>query len=154
MKFDTKLSVNDYLQAVEEIADGFFNEHGEYAPHLGRIVSVAAFCDFCMKESVFPDIENPDMNIVFKNKDIMDAYTDAVIDTCDLTFGAAYSDAMKIVDYRKSSMVQAVNMLTSFINEVMSPDNLSKLYAASERLKEVAKSDGENVVPLFPKKEG
>ena len=139
MKFDTKLSVNDYLAVVEEIANGFFNDNGEYVPHMGRIVTVAVFCDYCMKESVFKDIDNPDMNVIMDNQEIMEAYHKA--------------DATNIVDYRKSSLVQGVSLMASAINMVMSPDNLSKVYEASKRLKEVVESDKDNVVNLFDNKE-
>lgn len=160
MKFENKLSVNDYLETVETIANGFFNDNGEYVPHIGRIVAVTVYCDMCMKESVFSDVENPDMDVIFSNEEIMDAYSSALDEALTveydqecLTFGNAYYDALKIVDYRKSSMVQAVGLITGLINEVMSPDNLSKLYEASDRLKEVVNSTPDNVVPMFPKKE-
>ena len=71
MKFDYKLNVNDYVAVVEAIADGYFNNVGEYSPQMGRIVAVAVFCDYCMKESVFGDVENPDMDVIFDNNEIM-----------------------------------------------------------------------------------
>lgn len=154
MKFDTKLSVNDYLAVVEEIANGFFNDNGEYVPHMGRIVTVAVFCDYCMKESVFKDIDNPDMNVIMDNQEIMEAYHKALYDCKEyLSFGNAVTDATNIVDYRKSSLVQGVSLMASAINMVMSPDNLSKVYEASKRLKEVVESDKDNVVNLFDNKE-
>ena len=153
MKFDTKLSVNDYLQVVEEIANGFFNEQGEYAPHLGRIVSVAVFCDYCMKESVFGDVENPDMDVIFDNNEIMEAYKKA-LRICDeqLCFANAYDDALELVEYRKSYLTQAVGLFSGIIRQALSPDNLSKLYEISDRFKEVVESNKDNVVDLFPDK--
>ena len=153
MKFETKLNVNDYLAVVEEIANGFFNDNGEYTPHMGRIVSVAVFCDYCMKESVFQDVENPDMNVVMDNGEIIKAYHEAVNCSDEMSFGAAYSDAMKLVDYRKGSIVQALGLMAGVINMIMSPDNLSKVYEASKRLKEIAESNKDNVVSLFGNKE-
>ena len=153
MKFETKLNVNDYLAVVEEIANGFFNDNGEYTPHMGRIVSVAVFCDYCMKESVFQDVENPDMNVIMDNDEIIEAYHKALYCSDEMSFGAAYSDAMKLVDYRKGSLVQALGLMAGVINMIMSPDNLSKVYEASKRLKEIAESNKDNVVSLFGNKE-
>lgn len=153
MKFDYKLNVNDYVAVVEAIADGYFNDVGEYSPQMGRIVAVAVFCDYCMKESVFGDVENPDMDVIFDNHEIMEAYKKA-LRICDeqLCFANAYDDALELVEYRKSSLTQAVGLFSGIIRQALSPDNLSKLYEISDRFKEVVESNKDNVVDLFPDK--
>ena len=153
MKFNNNLSLEDYVAVVEAIADGFFNENGEYVPHIGRMVTLMVFCDYCMKESAFSDVENPDMDVIYANKVIMGAYKKALyISDDELCFANAYSDAMEIVEYRKNSLTQATQLFAGIIKQSLSPNNLAKLYELSDRFKEISEGNKDNLVPLFQEK--
>ena len=151
MKFDFNLNTAQYLEVVEAIANGFFDENGEYVPHVGRVISMGVFCDYCMKESIFQDVQNPDLDVVFSNEDIIGAYNAALHgDTIDrLNFHSAYQDAMAIVDQRKNSLSRLVNSVATMVEQVVTPENITKLFGETNRFYEVIKEDPNKVVSLF-----
>lgn len=148
MKFDTDLNMSDYVSVVEIIANGFFNENNEYVPHVGKMVALGVFCDFCMSDSTFQDVENPDLDVIFSNEEIMNAFSNSLRNDPDiaLTFGAAYKDALNIVEYRKNSVARLVELAVDKFTEFVTPDNLAKLFEASDRLTSISEADKKNVI--------
>lgn len=155
MTVKTEMTYEQYMACVESLASAYFSEDGNYAPHIGRAVERAVFLDFCVS-GIDIDKDSPNLiDDIFSNKEITEAYEKAVFDnnSTGFCFANARADALYIVEYRKSSVMQAVSMLGGVINEIMSPGNLAKVYQISDRLKEIANSKDGNVVELFPKKE-
>lgn len=151
MRIDTKLNISEYMDVVSEIVDGHFDDDGNYVPHIGKIAAMEAFFNHCVKEHRFElqeqSEENPyPIDIVFTDDDFVTAFNDAVDDTykSSMNFGNAYRDALKIVEDKRSSIGRVVTMISAFVEQYFTPDNLAKLFGDSNRFQEIA--SGENVV--------
>ena len=151
MRIDTNLNISEYIDVVSEIVDGHFDDAGNYVPHIGKIAAMEAFFNHCVKEHEFKFPEASDkskypIEVVFTNEEFISAFNDAVDDAyrSTINFGNAYRDALKIVDDKKSSIGRAVTMISAFVEQYFTPDNLAKLFGGSNRFQEIA--SGENVV--------
>lgn len=151
MRIDANLSISEYMDVVSEIVDGFFDDDGNYVPHIGNIAAMEAFFNHCVKEHKYElpaesdEVPYP-IDIVFADEEFIAAFNDAVDDTyrTAINFGNAYRDALKIVDDKKGSLGRAVVMISSFVERYFTPDNMAKLFGESNRFQEIA--NGENVV--------
>ena len=154
MTIKETIDYKSYIACVNDIANAFFDEEGQYAPHIGRIVLRSIFVDYFVSDFEEANGKEGDelIEFIIGNKEISEEIKHALRDfsLTELNFSSAYSDAMDIVEYRKSSLMQGISMFGSIVEEIMSPDNLAKIYEASERLKKIASEDEENVTPLFP----
>ena len=151
MRINTKLNISDYMDVVSEIVDGYFDDDGNYVPHIGKIAAMEAFFNHCVKEHDYKIQAESDGNaypieVVFADDEFIAAFNDAVDDIyrTSINFGNAYRDALKIVDDKKSSVGRAVTMIATFVEQYFTPDNLAKLFGDSNRFQEIA--SGENVV--------
>lgn len=158
MRIDTNLKIETYVEAVQRIADGFFADDGSYAPHLGRIAAMGSFFDYCVQESKWDNIENPDANEMLLDREFIDAYSKAILEDNQvaMNFGNAYHDALAIVDNRNSSIVQLAALVNGFIEKYLTPDNIDKLFGNSERFKEITRSNPDSafqdkVISMFEK---
>lgn len=153
MRIDTNLNIETYVEVVQHIADGFFAEDGSYAPHLGRINAMGTFLDYCVKESKWDGVENPDANEALCDEEVVDAYTDALLNDnpVAMNFGNAYKDALAMVENRNGSIMQLATLVNGFIEKYLTPDNIAKMFGDSERFKEIAEADPDKVVSLFEK---
>lgn len=153
MRMETVLNLETYLATTERIANGYFAEDGSYAPHLGRINTIAIFLDTCVKDSKWDDIENPDVNEILMDDELITLYSKATYDdySFGLTFANAERDALSMVDYKKGSITQIANLINGFVSEFFTPDNITKLFGSSERFNEIVNGDPEKVVSLFEK---
>lgn len=151
MRIETNLNLEKYIEVTQQIADGFFDEDGSYAPHLGRINTIGTFVDYCVKESKWDGIDNIDVNEVLLDSEVVDAYTNAILNDnpVAMNFGNAYKDALAIVENRNSSIVQFATLVNSFVEKYLTPDNIAKLFGDSERFKEIAESDPDKVISLI-----
>lgn len=151
MRIDTNLNIEKYIEVVQQIADGFFAEDGSYAPHLGRINAMGTFMDYCVKESKWDGIDNPDANEALLDSEVIDAYTDALLNDnpVAMNFGNAYKDALAIVENRNGSIVQLATLVNGFVEKYLTPDNIAKLFGDSERFKEIAEADPNKVISLI-----
>lgn len=161
MTINTKMNPGKYISCVEDIANAYFDENGNYSPHIGRTVERAIFVDYCVEDAGF-DAEAPDLiDQIFANEEISKAFVNEIYaynrpleESEELFYSNAHDDAMSIVEHRNSSLMQAVRVFGGLLNEIMSPENLEKVYALSDRFKNVLESNKDNVTELFPKKEG
>lgn len=138
MKFETKLNLVKYCAIVESIADGYFDFDGTYQPHIGMMNAMRVFYNECVAESVFDEKYPHNITNILDMQDIVnDDEFIKVFNLCINTeaisfdFGNAYCDAMKIVDNRKSSLLnmfeQIKNMvagLSTELEHILTPDNL------------------------------
>ena len=154
MTIKKTIDYKSYMECVNDIVNAFFDEEGRYAPHMGRIVLQSIFVDYFVSDFEEANGKEGDelIEFIIGNETISEEIKHALRDfsLTELNFSSAYSDAMEIVEYRKSSLMQGVSMFGSIVEEIMSPDNLAKIYETSERLKKIALEDKDNVTPLFP----
>ncbi len=150
MKAVTNFDMETYIEVVERLAAGYYDDEGEYQPHVGRINQLAVFADYCVKDDLTTENEDVDVNALFRNNAFMDAYSSAVDDYAfGLTFANAVVDAKEIVRCRNSSLIQMANLVKEFVQKYMAPDNIAKLFGDSDRFQEIIKSDPDKVISLF-----
>ena len=151
MRIDTKVGVVEYINLVEDIAAGFIAEDGSYIPHAGRLHAMQIFYEnfYAKDDEPKPAGDNPSaFDTVFSDEDFIYAYRDALDDgdlPC-LNFSNAYSDAMQIVSDRRSSLIRGVNMVSKFIEQYFTPDNMAKIFGESNRFNEIVGADGDKVI--------
>lgn len=141
MKINYFFNMKEYIELVEEIADGFFNEDGEYTPHIGRLLTYEVFFNHCVLEHEYKLSEdgNDDLlkfDAVFHDEQFIDAYNHAFTTDSQmnrLSFASAYHDAMAIVEDRKSS----AKRIGSFMEKFFSPDNIAEMFEESNRFREI-----------------
>lgn len=140
------LSVVDYVSLVNGIANDFFDsETGEYTPHIGRLNEMRLFYNECVTDSKF-DLPHDfgdamQLDILVKDDEFIEAYSEAI--TSDgvsrLDFANAHADAMEIVNAKKNSFGNAVNIvkktiekLSESISSVVTDESLGKLTKIAE----------------------
>ena len=65
MKFNSKLSIADYVGVVEELASNYFNSvTGEATPHIGNIYSVYVYFKYCVESEEGDTVTQDTINIV------------------------------------------------------------------------------------------
>ena len=80
---NTELSMIDYLVMVNDMVLEYFNEDGEYQPHIGMLNVMRLFYNHCVIESKFDTphdiIDAMDMEIIVEDDDFLNAFNDAII---------------------------------------------------------------------------
>lgn len=151
-EIDTKLSLCDYLTMVNEIVLEFFNEDGVYQPHIGKINAMRLFYNDCVKKSPYDEkyghdiVDIMDMIDIVADEDFIYAYNEALAAGAytSLDFENAYRDAMKIVDVKKSSFGNAVEIVGSMLNRIVNTISSVLTRENIEKVSKIAKeiSDG------------
>lgn len=157
MTVNTKLDYQNYLTCVEALTESFFDEDGNYAPHIGRIMSVSLFLDFCVEDSGINMEEDNMIDQIFGNEEILMAFENEVQACMEfgkpaLRFGNAFMDAMAIVEQKKNSLVNTLTVFANQLKQVMTPENIARLQEVSKDI-DATLGGGNNVVSLYPNKE-
>ena len=157
MTVNTKLDYQNYLTCVEALTESFFDEDGNYAPHIGRIMSVSLFLDFCVEDSGINMEEDNMIDQIFGNEEILMAFENEVQACMEfgkptLRFGNAFMDAMAIVEQKKNSLVNTLTVFANQLKQVMTPENIARLQEVSKNV-DATLGGGNNVVSLYPNKE-
>lgn len=157
MTVNTKLDYQNYLTCVEALTDSFFDEDGNYAPHIGRIMSVSLFLDFCVEDSGVNMEEDNMIDQIFGNEEILMEFENEVQACMEfgkpaLRFGNAFMDAMAIVEQKKNSLVNTLTVFANQLKQVMTPENIARLQEVSKDI-DATLGGGNNVVSLYPNKE-
>jgi hypothetical protein len=161
-KIKDNLDIVAYGAAVREIADKFFDSDSNYAPHIGKANAMVVFYNYFVIESKFSKMtpEEFTTDLFFTDEEFLSEYNKAIKD-CDeikFNFGNAYSDAIDIVNTRKSSIGRAVEMferaiinLAAKLSPVFSDDKIDKIAKISD---DIAKGDlsAESVVKAIGNK--
>ena len=157
MTVNTKLDYQNYLTCVEALTESFFDEDGNYAPHIGRIMSVSLFLDFCVEDSGINMEEDNMIDQIFGNEEILMEFENEVQACMEfgkpaLRFGNAFMDAMAIVEQKKNSLVNTLTVFANQLKQVMTPENIARLQEVSKDI-DATLGGGNNVVSLYPNKE-
>lgn len=154
-KVNTALNYLQYAMLVEKIADGYFEENGDYQPHYGILNAMRLFYVTCVAESPYDAEEgSPRVEIVsdletflpiMDDREFVQQYFHAIDDAYDheFNFGLAYHDAMSVVRYRMSSVKNAIEYsknnvlaLLEQFTEALSENNLEKITGLTTRLEQ------------------
>lgn len=138
IKNNIEFDIVNYTNIVNNIADEFFDEKGEYTPHIGKLYAMSVFYNECVVEdknkTKIDDILQ--VQSLLRDRKFVNAFNKTIKKTSQirLDFANAYRDALDIVNHRKSSFNNAVNIIKNAINDVvdkmnsaMSEDKLSKM---------------------------
>lgn len=151
MVFDTNMTMGDFVRATEDIASHFFDENGNYVPHIGHMNAMRVFYNFCVKESEYDELIGTtvddilDMKPIITDNDFLREFNTA-IGLCEyftysfkLDFHNAYACAIDMVDTKKGSAEQMVHIVLSGLNAFMqqigsyfNEENLDKLTTLAE----------------------
>lgn len=126
ININTKLDAVTYAAVVNELAANYFDSNGQYAPHIGFMNAMCTFYNVCvvdgdLTEKISTDMDILDaVNILATNDEFMKDFNEATwpASRC-LDFANAYSDAMKIVDTKKSSLHYVVDLLTNALDGIV-----------------------------------
>lgn len=145
---DTKLEMFQYLQIVNDIALEFFNIDGIYQPHIGILNAMRIFYDSCVKESKYNEkyghdiFDVTDMEEIVKDHDFMVAFNEALkVDSIGFDFGNAYAQALDIVEHKKTSFGNIVDIIyksiTKFIesfHSMVDEDDVNKIVDIANKM--------------------
>lgn len=142
MKVDTNLNLVLYTLMVDNIAENFFSK-GEYKPHYGNLNAMRHFYNECVKESKFDEeypheiINGFEMADIVADEEFIIAFEQAIFAEnggFGYTFGRAYREALDIVNTKKSSIGNLIEIVSAGINglvDVVTPafseENLAKI---------------------------
>ena len=153
MVIDTSLSVIEFKLLTEALADGYFDDEGNFTPHIGLLNSMRLFYNLCVRESKF-DADIPhdftDMvlvDLLANDKEFMQEFDKATSFSSHhsnkLDFNKAYSFALDIVGSRDNPFERAIGKVVSFIeaffnglSEVMTGENMERLGEFANQVKE------------------
>ena len=149
MIVETRLSLVEFMAAVEAIADGYFDEAGNYTPHVGIINCMRLFYNLCVKDSEFEGEIPHD----FQDAETVErlAASDAFIrefNRATLPNGAFPFDfanaciyANDLVDDRRDPLRKVVNDVKQIVkamaqaaDEMLSEENMELLKTLSQQL--------------------
>ena len=119
MTVNNFLNMFDYVLVTESIADGYFNENGDYTPHYGMLNTMRVFYNYCVEldqtetEHKNDIISAVEFNDIVKDADFQKAFYTAMYDENDVCFRFrdAYDAAMEMVEYRKGNIMIAVDYM-------------------------------------------
>ena len=129
MKVETNLSLVDFVAVTEALADGYFDDDGAYAPHMGLINAMRVFYNVCVTESKFDNTIPHDFVDIMRVDDLAkdDEFYAAFKDACLLgayderfTFATAYEKANDIVEKRCKSVLYSIGPALEIIAESLS----------------------------------
>lgn len=131
MIVDTNLDIIEYSTCVEDIATKYFNDKGEYEPHIGILHAMCVFYNLCVKESKFHDTLGDTIydviNIreVAKDPEFIREFNGAILKTnfFSLNFNNAYKQALDIVETKKNPLDKVINYITAFGTEFFNSMN-------------------------------
>lgn len=139
MVIKTDMNIVDYVSLVNNIVKEFFDDEGEYVPHIGRLNVMRLFYNECVIESNFElshDFEDAlQMDVLVEDEEFIKQFNTALKGdgTICLDFANAYAEAMEIVNVRKGSFGNAVNVIKNaisnvvdMINPVLGKENIEK----------------------------
>ena len=115
----------EYVEIVNAIVAEFFNDEGDYTPHIGKLNAMRVFYNDCVKESKFDlshDIsEALELTPLVEDDEFIQEYNKALKGdgTVRLDFANAYADAMQIVNTRKDSINGGVDRLKFALEEII-----------------------------------
>lgn len=152
------LGIIKYVNVVNEIVAGYFDDEHSYTPHLGLINAMTVFYNSCVKDGSNVDSEHSiidgieDIDSIFNDSEFLKEFNDAIIvSSIRLDFANAFRDALDIVNTNKNPINTGIQKLKGLIKSVMDSINTSltpENIGLVEKLKSMLES-GEFTVDKF-----
>ena len=165
-KINTKLSVEKYIEVVENLIDGYFGINGEYIPHMGKINAIRIFYNYCVEETTLdlPEKIVDELECIDKlvsNEEFMTAYNGELNQVYgrNLDFGNAIFDAEESVRIKARSnndaftnLINSISRLTENMGNTLTPETAKALIKISNDITE-GKLNPNNIVESMYQKE-
>lgn len=146
--YKDSFTVAEFYDLTDKIANGYFDENGEYTPQVGDAIAMMLFFNVCvMDKEQFTDKEVLDnlteCDDVFENEDFIRAFNEAIFFNGQIRFdfANAFKNAMEIVTYRTDSpayavkrVEDAVKSVIDIINNTFDEDRLERLNTIAENV--------------------
>ena len=149
MVVNTELNMIDYIVLVNEMVLEYFNDDGEYQPHIGMLNVMRLFYNSCVVESKFDNphdiVDAMDMEIIVEDDDFLNAFNDALVGNVPgvrFDFANAYKDAMDIVENKKHSIERAVDSIKKLLSSILDVVNPLLTDEHMSMVSEIAKNVG------------
>lgn len=146
---NTELSMIDYLVMVNNMVLEYFNDDGEYQPHIGMLNVMRLFYNSCVVESKFDNphdiVDAMDMEVIVEDDDFLNAFNDALVGNVPgvrFDFANAYKDAMDIVENKKHSIERAVDSIKKLLSSILDVVNPLLTDEHMSMVSEIAKNVG------------
>lgn len=166
IQYKDYFDVLKYYSMVNEIVDGYFDESGDYAPHLGDMAAMLVFFNECVinkKDLVDNDFftDPLDANELYINEDFINAFNEAITfkGLIKFDFANVFKNAMEIVHYRCTSPTNAINKgiskvgsIVDSINAIMNQDTVDQLLEFAKNVSD-GKYDAKAVADVFAESE-
>ena len=122
------LDIIEYLMLVDAIVAGYFDDYGDYKPHIGALNCMRLFYNLCVTESKFDD-EIPhdftDILLVGKlaaDRGFVDAFQEATTYRNEyagrLNFSEAYQNAIDIIDNKSNPLEKLYQGIMGMLKSV------------------------------------
>lgn len=114
-----------YIRTVEKIVNEHFDDEGSYVPHIGKGFVMTLFYDTCVKcEHLANKLLNCKTEVDFvdvlaNDSQFMSAFNEYLYpfpNDYKLNFANAYSDAMDMIEDKRSSASRMTSMIESILN--------------------------------------
>jgi len=173
IEYKDYFTVAEYYSLVNEIVDSYFDEAGNYAPHIGDMCTMLAFYNGCiMNKNLISDMEVItdifDADVIFANEEFLEAFNEAITFDGDIKydFANAFKNAMEIIHSRINSPTYAISQATrqigelvsnldnmiSSVNNVMNEETVDKLLEFAKNVSD-GKYDAKAVTDAFTESE-
>lgn len=148
MVVNTELEMFEYLQTVNDIALEYFNIDGKYQPHIGLLNAMRIFYNLCIKESKYDEkyghdiFDATDMKEIVADKEFIESfYSTLIVEDMGFNFGNAYKQALDIVEYKKTSLENTVDIIykavmnfVEALNSTVSGDTLNTIVDIANKM--------------------
>lgn len=122
---DTKLSLIDYFNIVDELVLEYFDLEGNYQPHMGYTNAIRIFYNNCVSDSNLEGVVShnftniTDVDTIANDSGIMSAFEEALFEQkAGFTFANAFNAALDIVEYKKSSVANIADRIEALFGDI------------------------------------
>lgn len=118
---NTNFDMIDYIGAVDSIVSAYFDDDGTYQPHIGKLTAMSVFYNEFFKSEEDEEIVNAlNMFDIVKNSAFIEAFNEALItDKIKFDFANAYKDALDIINNRKNSISNILDIVGNAIEKII-----------------------------------
>lgn len=140
---NTQVDAVTYINMVNSLADAYFDKDGKYVPHIGRMHEMGFFYNNFIPEGIEQPITDIlDVDKFANDEKFSNEFEHAVYgDFRKLNFAGAHSDAMDIVNYRKTSMyslqdtiINTIDKVSKKLNEAISSEKIAQLRKIADEI--------------------
>lgn len=144
MKIKTSLGIYEYIAVVNDIAEPYFDNEGNYQPHMGLINAMKAFFNYCVTDSKYDSDEYVNMDdddrldMLIGDHEFVSAFNEAIrADMLCLDFANAYRDALDIVATKKSTIehiLKRIKSMADSISTLITPETMNRIESIVDKI--------------------